>query len=271
MRVGFVHVPMIVGRCDVVRYLAEVMFASERDWTVWVGVAGSVVTAVAVVLAVLLYRLAQRDPIVRASCESAPVVDPGSASDIRLMFRGEDVPRVSRARITFWNAGRGAVDGERIVEPLGVAFPDGTRVLAVSVEEGRSGQQVRVEVVGSAVKVTPRYLNHRDQFSIEVTHDGSGWRHPALTGTIVGAPSVRYSHRSDLSLRLMVAAALFFWLGVVALGVDARPGWLIMLGLVFLMPASLASVYLSRRWMRAGRRPSAQLAPASSFAVGRPE
>jgi hypothetical protein len=175
--------------------------------------------------------------------------------------RFSPVNRVTRTRITMWNAGRGPLEDSKVIHPLGVQFPDGVEVFSVARSDNRTAElEVDLNIEANKVTMVPRYLNQGDEFSVEITHNG---KNPSegvkAIGTVVGAGSVKVQKYRDGEI-LVIGGLSAGLIGATAIaGTDwaNRQPWGLVLGAwIAVVALSIWLTWLfTRRWKRAGRRP----------------
>lgn len=113
--------------------------------------------------------------------------------EVRISFKGLEVPRLSSSHIIFWNAGRGTIRQNDIVQsdPVRIVFSDGTHVLRLRVVSSTRA------TIAFAVKINPEqanevlctfdYLDGGDGAVVEILHTDEK-RFPLVCGTIRGIP-----------------------------------------------------------------------------------
>lgn len=113
--------------------------------------------------------------------------------EVRISFKGLEVPRLSSSHIIFWNAGRGTIRQDDIVQsdPVRIIFSDRTHVLRLRVVSSTRA------TIAFAAKINPEqdnevlctfdYLDGGDGAVVEILHTDEK-RFPLVCGTIRGIP-----------------------------------------------------------------------------------
>ena len=118
----------------------------------------------------------------------------GLPADISVQYCGQEIQRLTRTLVVFWNAGEKTILAADIVEadPLRLKLQDGGSVLAATVlKVGRAVCQVETKLILSRpneVDLGFAFLDSGDGAVIEILHT-SEKRHPEFLGTIRGLPS----------------------------------------------------------------------------------
>ncbi|MBT2789183.1 hypothetical protein [Paraburkholderia strydomiana] len=160
------------------------------------GWVGSIIGILGVVAAVITYFLTrQRSRFAyRTSGERLlGLTTEGLPPDITVQYRGQEIPRLTRTLVVFWNDGEKSVSGEDVVgsDPLRLRFADDARVLAATVlKQARNVCQVQARhnlAEPTDVEITFAFLDKNDGAVVEVLHTGKE-REAAFLGTIKGLP-----------------------------------------------------------------------------------
>lgn len=155
-----------------------------------IGLVGIVAAGVTYVLTRQRTRLAYRyvgERLLGLSTDGLP-------ADITVQYRGQEIQRLTRTLVVFWNAGEKTILAADIVEadPLRLKLRDDGSVLAATVlKVGRTVCQVEAKLIPSSsneVSLGFAFLDSGDGAVIEILHTGEK-RHPEFLGTIRGLPS----------------------------------------------------------------------------------
>ena len=155
-----------------------------------IGLVGIVTAGVTYVLTRQRTRLAYRyvgERLLGLSTDGLP-------TDITVQYRGQEIQRLTRTFVVFWNAGEKTILAADIVEadPLRLKLRDNGSVLAATVlKVGRTVCQVEAKLIPSSsneVSLGFAFLDSGDGAVIEILHT-SEKRHPEFLGTIRGLPS----------------------------------------------------------------------------------
>ena len=117
-------------------------------------------------------------------------------SDVKILYRDEQVDSLSVAKIVFWNRGRETIERRHIVpaDRLRIVPGGDARLLEVAiVATSRPGNEVTVSPSedGREATIDFSYLDQGDGVVIQVVHSGSWMERPALQGTIMGVKALR--------------------------------------------------------------------------------
>ncbi len=124
--------------------------------------------------------------------------------EVRISFKGLEVPRLSSSHIIFWNAGRVTIRQDDIVQsdPVRIVFSDRTLVLRSRVVSSTRA------VIAFAAKINPEqaheilctfdYLDGGDGAVVEILHTDEK-RFPLVCGTIRGIPEGLKDHGPKLN------------------------------------------------------------------------
>lgn len=154
------------------------------------GVAGVIVGIVGAVVGIV-YGRSRGWPVFKQVGNS--VVTAAPEEHITVQHAGKDVPRVTRTRIAFWNAGHRTLDGSMVVAdyPVKFNFKGGTtEILSLAViqeSDPANGFAAVADPSNSAVAISFDYLEPRQGALLEVLHTSDRWGAVA-TGKIKGLP-----------------------------------------------------------------------------------
>jgi hypothetical protein len=161
----------------------------------WIGpLIGSLGVTLAIIFFVLNYR-ARIGPRLAHQGYSLPVIGgaaPAFAGDLQILFRGRNVPRVTKSVIVLWNSGSATIRGTDIVpsDPIILRYPEGTEVLSariVGVTRDVNAVSVTTMPNGNEVRCEFDYLDPKDGAVFEVVHTGERGN-PKVGGTVRGMP-----------------------------------------------------------------------------------
>ena len=163
-------------------------------------VISQLVGVIGVVLGYILYRLAQKETRPRYCVEAGTLMGDMSTrlTGLEVHFAGKRQPRVTVAKVYFWNDGRLPIKKEDIAvdDPLKIDMRSGADVLSARVRAVTrnackvsigSSQSVDEKRGIARIPIDLAFLDYRDGFVVEVVHNGPS-NHPLrISGTIVGA------------------------------------------------------------------------------------
>lgn len=202
----------------------------------------------------------------------------GLPTDITVQYRGQEIPRLTRTLVVFWNAGEKTILAEDIVssDPLRLRLRDDGRILAATVlKQARDVCQVQAQYDPSnpiEVAISFAFLDSGDGAVVEILHTGEK-RHAELLGTIRGIPNglhdlgriaaQRYMRRSfpmlgssrklgwvvsAMGLAIAGAGLLVPWQDLEKTSADTFPGGLVIAGAGALYALlGLTLIFLTRR------------------------
>lgn len=202
----------------------------------------------------------------------------GLPTDITVQYRGQEIPRLTRTLVVFWNAGEKTLPSEDIVssDPLRLRLRDDGRILAATVlKQARDVCQVQAQYDPSnpsEVAISFAFLDSGDGAVVEILHTGEK-RHADFLGTIRGIPNglhdlgriaaQRYMRdsfpmlvsprklgwvASAVGLAIAGAALLVPWQYLEQISAVAFPGGLVIAGAGTLYALlGLALIFLTRR------------------------
>lgn len=114
--------------------------------------------------------------------------------DVTVLFKGQEVDRLTKTTLILWNNGTEVLNGEDVVsdDPSKISFSDGTNILSYKVlkitKEVNKVEILKNEDSPSQLFVGFSYLDPNDGITIEILH-GSIDRYPELKGSIKGIPN----------------------------------------------------------------------------------
>jgi hypothetical protein len=161
---------------------------SEASLNLVIALVGIVIGAA---VSYYFYRLSKKEPLPMYCLAGNVVVTSHKERDIKVQFRGKDVPVVTRTMIAFWNAGREPIRREDLRDnhPLTVKLPEGAQLL-----DARVLTVTRPEVDFACfpdetyrdVRLGFSFLNRHDGGIVEILHTATDPRSPIIEGAIVG-------------------------------------------------------------------------------------
>jgi hypothetical protein len=170
----------------------------------WLAAFGALVAFVGIPVTWILARRSRRAPQLRSAVDFDVVVDPTDGllnQGLSLSFRGNDVERISRSYVAFWNHSGDTVNWEDVVtnDVLRVALRDADDLPLQTRVVLRSREQNQFESLIENDEVVLRFLflDAGDGGVIEVLHRGR--TAPMVVGTVKGAKIRQIGSRIDLS------------------------------------------------------------------------
>jgi membrane protein implicated in regulation of membrane protease activity len=149
------------------------------------------------ILAVILYKKSQRAPAAFYNDSSEQLIGDSAilSPHIEVKHKGEDVPRVTKTRLIFWNAGKAPIRASDVAQadPLKFKLPDDAQMINASVcRISRDSTKFSVhpspfEKIGGEVQLRFDFLDERDYAVVDMIHTGKAKGRYELAGTIVGA------------------------------------------------------------------------------------
>jgi hypothetical protein len=126
--------------------------------------------------------------------------------EVEILFKGRDVPRLTRTHIILWNSGTATIDRKDIVidDPLRLEFSEGAEVLRTQIckatREINKFEAMINQNSPNVVVCNFDFLDAGDGVVIEVMHTAKE-RYPEVKGTIRGVPKGILDWGSPLSFR----------------------------------------------------------------------
>lgn len=160
------------------------------------GWVGSIISLVGIITAAVTYTLTRqrtRFAYCHAGERLLGLLNYGLPSEVTVQFCGQNIPRLTRTLLVFWNDGEKTIPGEDIVasDPLRLELETEDQVLAATI------LKVTREVCHTAVSIDIsrknivelkfQFLDSGDGAVVEVLHTSKN-AHPTLLGTIRGLP-----------------------------------------------------------------------------------
>lgn len=114
-------------------------------------------------------------------------------SEVVIKYDGDDVKKLTRTSIIFWNHGTEMLNGEDIVQsdPLRLEFSDGVKILSAKIikktKVSNDFKLINKEGKENVLYLSYAYLDSKDGVSIEMLHD-SPEKYPSFNGVIKGLP-----------------------------------------------------------------------------------
>lgn len=206
------------------------------------GWVGSIIGIASVVIALIVYFKSRQRTNFSYSYRGDRLL--GTATDglpaeITVQFRGENIPRLTRSLVVFWNSGDKTLLDADIVnsDPLCLAIGEDGEILSISLL--KSSRDVNeISITRSPINKHEAYLHFafldsRDGAVVEILHT-SETRTPSLTGTLRGLPKgmknlgkIAYKAKSKLPAPFRLPFRVMAWITTIL-------GGLIMLAGLFL-------------------------------------
>lgn len=161
---------------------------SLTDPVTWIP--GTVIFLLTVIVEVILRARDKREkaPIVysRTKCIVGSSDQQCDDGDIRILYKGKPVPRVSVTRVGFANKGKGLITKEEVSEPIKLDFGDEVQILRKPrvLRETRPGIAFAAIKDGNKVRFSFDHLAHMDGAVVEVVHTGDEHTTPQFHGEI---------------------------------------------------------------------------------------
>jgi hypothetical protein len=179
----------------------------------WVGFAGTLFGIVGVLVSVVIFFRTRRYQQPAYFISSIHWYD-GSVvphNDIKLTFRGKEIPRFTITYLAFWNAGNQTIREEDFVSssPLRLILPEDSdvfdiRITATTAEEIRAflGSSESIKAgVKKEIPVHFDYLDSDDGFSVQVIHDSKSATGIKFAGKLPGVSKFRSITSDSKDLR----------------------------------------------------------------------
>lgn len=99
---------------------------------------GLLVGVLSIVVALFIYAASKRRAQLAYRVENLRLIDKADSllpDEVSILFKGVEVPRLTKTTIVLWNRGNTTISGTEIVEhdPLRTIFPEGTEILSANV------------------------------------------------------------------------------------------------------------------------------------------
>lgn len=160
------------------------------------GWVGSIIGLIGIAAAALTYFLTRQRTILAFNYEGDRLLGlaaDGLPSEIKVSYRGQDIPRLTRTLVVFWNAGEKTILSEDVIktDPLRLKFKEDSQVLAATVLKcSRDVNQIQATLgaqLKNEVTLNFAFLDSRDGAVIEVLHTSED-PHSEFQGTVRGLP-----------------------------------------------------------------------------------
>lgn len=109
--------------------------------------------------------------------------------DIEVRFRGEQVPRVTRTLVFFWNAGRESIRSEDVREPARIRVNEGSMLRAKLVRTTRPEIRAHLEMEQETAVIRFSHLDRADGCCVEVLHTGEDTLGVTASAVVIGVRS----------------------------------------------------------------------------------
>lgn len=155
-----------------------------------IGIAGIIIAIAGVVVGVAYGRRSGR-PVYKQTGNQVVTASP--KDKITVQHAGQDVPRVTRTKISLWNGGRKTLEKADLVTdyPIRIKFKDeDAKILAVTMlrqSDEANKFNALIHESGSSVLVEFEYLDYRQGGQVEVLHTSEGWG-AIVSGKVKGLP-----------------------------------------------------------------------------------
>lgn len=156
----------------------------------WVGI------LIGAIVAIIAHKRASLGPRLVYQWSSLKVIgtDKDIPDDIRIIFKGIEVPRVIKTNIIIWNSGNKMLDGKNRVQgdPLRLEFNANEEIISANIitktKEVNGFEIVQDKKNPNILYFEFDYLDPKDGASIEVIHTDID-RYPKVKGVIKGMPN----------------------------------------------------------------------------------
>lgn len=115
-------------------------------------------------------------------------------SDVTVLFKGEEVDRLTKTTLIFWNNGTEVLSGEDVVEsdPICISLKDGESILSHKIlKKTKDANEIKIikdDENSKQIWVTFSYLDPEDGATLELLHNSEDL-YPEISGTIKGLPN----------------------------------------------------------------------------------
>ena len=153
----------------------------------WFNILSLLLAAIGIVIALQATRI--KSPRYAISgMNLASTVSSSEYGDLRVLWNGEVLPRITVTNICIWNAGRDTIDGADIAEPFTIRVKNGAnirsvKILAASRPEIKAGPN---QAKWTMPIVMFKFLDHNDWILVQVLHTGSKPDDCYVDGTVKG-------------------------------------------------------------------------------------
>ena len=160
------------------------------------GWVGSIIGIGSVVVALILYfKSRQRTNLSYSYCGDRllGLTTEGLPAEITMQYRGENIPRLTRSLLVFWNSGDKTLVEADIVkgDPLRLSVGTDGEILSISIlKSSREVNEIsitRSQANNYEADLTFGFLDSLDGAVVEILHT-SEYRLPRFTGTLRGLP-----------------------------------------------------------------------------------
>jgi hypothetical protein len=195
------------------------------------GWVGSIIGIISLVLALILYSKSRQRTDMSYSYRGDRLLGlatEGLPAEITMQYRGENIPRLTKSLIVFWNSGDKTLVEEDIVsgDPLRLSIQEDGEILAISLR--KSSRDVNeISITRSSENnyeayVTFSFLDAGDGGVLEILHT-SEERNPTFSGTLRGMPKglknvgrITTKRSNETKLPLVVPFRLLGWISTLA-------------------------------------------------------
>jgi hypothetical protein len=246
---------------------------------------GSIIGLVSLALAIILYRRSIREGRPTCYIQNSTILGVRSelpSDKVRIFFEGQQVDKLIKTNIIFWNSGRAAIRGSDIVavDPIRIIFEPGSKILSIQINKmnniSNSIHLSKSEDFPDQVIMKFDYLNPEDGINMEILHN-SARNEVKLVGRVIGLKNgiqnnspksdfsilyIFYSRQTFLMKYLSAVAALTFILSMLLFydptlfsiipQTDKKTspggGWAFLFSSIII--ASVPGVFFYSRWRR---------------------
>ena len=160
------------------------------------GWGGLLIGVSGIIIALLIYRASRIGPRPVYIFQTLRLIGKGKQAlpeEVQILFKGRNVPQLTRTHIVLWNSGNAMLDGKNIIkeDPLRFEYNGSVEILRASIlKVTRDSNKFTTNIdPDSTNKVfcSFDYLEAGDGAVIELLHTGEG-SNPEYRGTIRGVP-----------------------------------------------------------------------------------
>uniref|UniRef100_A6VSV1 Uncharacterized protein n=1 Tax=Marinomonas sp. (strain MWYL1) TaxID=400668 RepID=A6VSV1_MARMS len=161
----------------------------------WVGtLIGVVGIPVSAIVGYLIARYVRHKPKLVYQMNSLELLGEKESelpSDVTIFYQDQEVKRLKKTTIIFWNSGTAEFDGQNIVksDPIRIEFSDGDNVLSYEVIKATTpSNEFKISISGkrNIINIQFDYLNPKDGAKIVILHD-SDFFFPNIKGSLKGS------------------------------------------------------------------------------------